>query len=185
MSLASPPWRTSSAPVSLPETAGLDSASSTVLRTMNVADLDAVLEVEARAYSFPWSRGNFIDSLAAGYHAQVLSSAATGELLGYLIAQPGVDELHLLNLTVSPDHQRHGHARQLLDALEAHARERALATLWLEVRAGNVRAREIYRVRGFAEVGLRRAYYPAAASRREDAVVMSLALHREAADAAR
>jgi ribosomal-protein-alanine N-acetyltransferase len=48
--------------------------------------------------------------------------------------------------------------------------------LWLEVRAGNQRARALYRQRGYAEVGLRRGYYPAAQGLREDAVVMSLAV---------
>jgi ribosomal-protein-alanine N-acetyltransferase len=50
--------------------------------------------------------------------------------------------------------------------------------LWLEVRASNERARRLYARRGFAEVGLRRGYYPAAQGRREDAVVMSLEVRR-------
>lgn len=142
------------------------------LRTMQVADLDAVHAIEQRAYAFPWSRGNFIDSLAAGYQAAVLE--ADGALLGYFIAMAGVDEMHLLNVTVAPEHQGRGHARSMLDALEAECRRLHLATLWLEVRESNERARALYRRRGFAEVGLRRGYYPAPASRREDAIVMRL-----------
>ena len=52
----------------------------------------------------------------------------------------------------------------------------SLATLWLEVRASNARARQVYARRGFAEVGLRRGYYPAGKAQREDAIVMSLPL---------
>jgi len=44
------------------------------------------------------------------------------------------------------------------------------------VRASNVRARHVYARRGFAEVGLRRGYYPAGKAQREDAIVMSLPL---------
>ena len=143
-------------------------------RPMARHDLDAVLDIEARAYSFPWSRGNFVDSLAAGYIAEVLEAPATG-LAGYFVAMPGVDELHLLNITVAPAWQGRGQGQALLDAVQAHARQRALATLWLEVRQSNQRARDFYRQRGFAEVGLRRAYYPAT-GRREDAIVMSLPL---------
>lgn len=153
------------------------------LRAMQVQDLDAVLAIETSAYSFPWSRGNFIDSLAAGYHAQVLLVDGGG-IAGYIVAMPGVDELHLLNITVAPDWQGRGLARQMLDALEAHGRRHALPTLWLEVRRSNERAQALYRSRGFAEVGRRRGYYPAAHGRREDAIVMKLALDgREGGDA--
>jgi [ribosomal protein S18]-alanine N-acetyltransferase len=143
-------------------------------RTMLAADLAAVVNVESRAYGHPWSRGNFIDSLAAGYIAELLDSRDAG-VVGYFVAMPGVDELHLLNITVAPEWQGRGHGSALLDVVQAHATECGLSTLWLEVRESNHRARALYRRRGFAEVGLRRAYYPAA-GRREDAVVMSLPL---------
>lgn len=142
-------------------------------RPMTVRDLDAVVAVEQRAYSHPWSRGNFTDSLAAGYLAEVwwLGEA----VLGYFIAMPGVEELHLLNITVAPERQGQGHGRTMMAALRQHALQAAAASLWLEVREGNHRARALYRSLGFAEVGLRRGYYPAAV-RREDAVVMRLVL---------
>ncbi len=143
-------------------------------RPMTVHDLDAVLAVEARSYSHPWSRGNFTDSLAAGYLAEVLL-ADGGDVAGYFIAMAGVDELHLLNITVAPEWQGQGQGSALLDVVQGQARARGLMTLWLEVRHGNERARALYRRLGFAEVGLRRAYYPGAVHR-EDAIVMSLAL---------
>jgi ribosomal-protein-alanine N-acetyltransferase len=139
---------------------------------MALHDLDAVVRVESSAYSFPWSRGNFVDSLAAGYLAEVLEDPA-GLLLGYFVAMVGVDEMHLLNITVAPPHQGCGHGHTLLDAVQACARELRLGSLWLEVRASNVRARALYARRGFAEVGVRKGYYPAPV-RREDAVVMSV-----------
>lgn len=145
------------------------------LRPMHVGDVDRVLAIESRAYSFPWTRGNFIDSLAAGYLAELLVDA-DDDIIGYFVSMLGVDEMHLLNLTVAPAWQRMGHARTLLDALERRCREHDVPALWLEVRAGNDRARHLYRRRGFVEVGLRRHYYPAGHGAREDAVVMSLPL---------
>jgi ribosomal-protein-alanine N-acetyltransferase len=142
---------------------------------MQYGDLDAVLSVERAAYSFPWTRGNVIDSLAAGYLAEMLVDDVVG-LVGYYVAMAGVDEMHLLNLTVTPAQQRRGHSRTLLDALERRCREQHLSALWLEVRASNARARQVYARRGFAEVGLRRGYYPAGKAQREDAIVMSLPL---------
>ena len=150
------------------------------LQAMQAGDVEAVLAIEQRAYEFPWSRGNFIDSLSAGYLAQVLR-AADGSVLGYFLAMQGVDELHLLNITVLPECQGQGLARLMLDALQVLAREHGGAQIWLEVRQGNERARRVYARYGFAEVGLRRAYYPAAEGRREDAVLMSLRLAEGAA----
>jgi [ribosomal protein S18]-alanine N-acetyltransferase len=148
------------------------------LRPMRADDLDAVMAIEAAAYDFPWTRGNFIDSLAAGYLALVLAQGQRGEgaLVAYLMAMRGVGEMHLLNVTVAPPWQRRGLAQQLLAALEQACRAEQLPLLWLEVRASNRRARDIYRLRGFAEVGLRRGYYPALGGQREDAVVMRLEL---------
>ena len=145
-------------------------------RPMRVSDLDIVLEIERSAYAFPWSRGNFIDSLAAGYWACLLCDESSGELVAYAVAMDGVGESHLLNLTVQPAHEHRGHARRLLRELVAHARERGSMSLWLEVRQSNQRARAVYQRYGFAEVGTRRGYYPAAGQQREDAQVLRLDL---------
>lgn len=145
------------------------------LLPMSALNLDAVLAIEVAAYAFPWSRGNFVDSLASGYDARVLY-AADGQMLGYFVAMAGVDEMHLLNITVAPAHQHRGHARHMIDALVAACRARRAQQLWLEVRESNARARAIYLQRGFEQVGVRRGYYPAPHGRREDAIVMSLVL---------
>jgi ribosomal-protein-alanine N-acetyltransferase len=137
-------------------------------RAMTVADITPVMRLEAQAYSHPWTHGNFVDSLAAGHLAEVLESDA---VIGYFVAMVGVDELHLLNLTVAPAWQGHGHGSALLEAVLVQARALHLPTVWLEVRASNERARALYARRGFDEVGLRRGYYPAQRGR-EDAVVM-------------
>ena len=136
--------------------------------------LNAVLALELRAYAHPWSRGNFIDALASGHQAQLLM--ADDVLLGYFIAMKGVDEVHLLNITIAPDHQGQGWAWVCLDALALWARGQGAQWLWLEVRVGNVRAMKVYAAHGYKRVGLRKNYYPAADGEREDAIVMSLKL---------
>lgn len=136
--------------------------------------IDAVLAVEQLAYEHPWTRGNFLDSVRSGYQAQVL--VAHHQLLGYFVAMKGVDEVHLLNLTVDPQLQGQGWGRVMLDALAVWSRGQCAQWLWLEVRAGNVRAQQIYERNGYRRVGDRKAYYPDAGGRREDAVVMSLKL---------
>jgi len=133
--------------------------------------LDEVMRVEDRAYLLPWSRANFLDALHSGYQAQML--VAQGQVLGYFVAMQGVDEVHLLNITVAPEFQGQGWARLLLEALAIWSRGVGAQWLWLEVRVGNARAIHVYEAQGFARVGLRKGYYPAGQGLREDAIVMS------------
>ena len=82
------------------------------------ADLDEVLAIEVVSHIHPWTRGNFSDSLAAGHWAYCirpqLDQAIKGSYLdpqvlwAYCILFPAVDELHLLNITVSPKLRRLG-----------------------------------------------------------------------------
>lgn len=145
------------------------------LAAMAVADLDEVLAIEVQAYTAPWSRGNFVDSLAAHYEARVLRGP-DGALWAYFMAMPGVDEMHLLNLTVAPEQSGRGLARYMLDQLCEISRQYGADQLWLEVRISNARARQLYERYGFAQAGVRRGYYPAVGGQREDAVLMSLQL---------
>ena len=144
------------------------------LAPMRESDLDAVLALELQVYPHPWQRQHFADCLADGYQAQMLMAGDT--LLGYFVAMPGFEEAHLLNLAVSPNHQRQGWALVLLDALVLWARGKGLQWVWLEARASNPRAVQVYQARGFRTVGRRKDYYPASHGQREDALVMSLKL---------
>ena len=159
---------------------------------MTQAALTQVASVEQSAYKYPWTRGNFSDSLNAGYQAQMLlggqaQGESPAELLGYFVAMKGVDETHLLNITVAPKHQLQGWGRLMLDALALWSRGEGAQWLWLEVRPSNAHAKALYLRYGFREVGLRKGYYPEGStsllgtSARENAVVMSLALNGLAA----
>jgi tRNA threonylcarbamoyladenosine biosynthesis protein TsaB len=155
----------------IPAAAATAAVTGWVQRPLTAADIDAVVAVEQGAYSHPWSRGNFVDSLAAGHLA--LGRWQGDALIAYLIAQAGADEVHLLNLTVARAHLRRGHARQLIGELLAWGRERGAQRVLLEVRQSNAGAQALYRAAGFSTDGLRRRYYPAGGGQREDAVLMS------------
>lgn len=153
---------------------------SAVFRTMEAgfepmteARLDEVVAVERRAYAHPWTRGNFADSLRSGYEAQLLCAGEV--LIGYFVAMRGVDEVHLLNITVDLAYQGQGWGRVMLDALALWSRGQGAQWLWLEVRTSNVRAQHVYQRYGYRRVGERRNYYPAEQGR-EDAIVMSYKL---------
>lgn len=136
---------------------------------MRETDVDAVVAAEGRIYPFPWSRGNFADSLAAGYSSWVCREE--GELAGYAVMMVVMDEAHLLNLSILPERQRRGLGSDLLSHLFHVARQHGARRMLLEVRPSNVSGLALYRRFVFSEIGRRKGYYPAHDGR-EDAVVM-------------
>lgn len=137
---------------------------------MTEADLDAVAAAEARIHAFPWTRGNFADSLATGHQAWLAQQG--GRMIGYAVVMQVLDEVHLLNISVLPELQRGGRGSSLLAHLCGQARLCAATRMLLEVRPGNLAGQGFYRRHGFVEIGRRRDYYPAHAGR-EDAIVMA------------
>ncbi|MET2522850.1 ribosomal protein S18-alanine N-acetyltransferase [Ralstonia pseudosolanacearum] len=150
---------------------------------MSALDVAAVAAVEQAAFAFPWSRGNFEDSLKSGHLGIVLRDGGN-QVAGYLILMPVVDEMHLLNVTVAPAWQRQGLGRWLLRAAQALTLAHGFASLLLEVRPSNTGAIALYRCVGFAEIGRRKRYYPAENNTREDALVMRIACEAGGVEAA-
>ncbi len=140
-----------------------------ILRDMTDADLDAVLRIEYEVHAHPWTRGNFSDALRSKYQCKVYE--ASGDMLGYAVLMLGVDEADLLDIAIAARHQRRGLGRSLLEEMVALARRAGMRRVLLEVRASNAAAIGLYRKAGFADIGLRRDYYPASGGR-EDAIVM-------------
>ncbi len=139
------------------------------LRPMAAADLDAVEGIEQDVYSHPWTRGNFADSIEAGYQCWVMEHA--GSVAGYCVVMIAAGEAHLLNLSIAAALQRRGLGGELLAFVMRMAREQGAATVYLEVRISNAAGRALYARHGFAEIGRRRDYYPHHDGR-EDAVTM-------------
>jgi ribosomal-protein-alanine N-acetyltransferase len=160
-------------------------------------DLLALHDIEKTAYSFPWSLAAFQDCISSHYWMQKLTLSSSfvqadeevlaqksslqkdfnaTEMDAYIVAMPVLDEVHLLNITVKPCLQGQGLGRYLLQHLQAWAQSQNAQSIWLEVRASNSKAIALYLAYGFIQKGRRKAYYPDAAGKREDAIVMSLAL---------
>ena len=142
-------------------------------RPMQEADLPWVAARDAELYPFPWSQGNFADSMAAGYACWVMLDGA--EPVGYGVLMMVIDEAHILNISVVASRQRVGLGRRLLGHFADVARTNGARRLLLEVRPSNGPALALYERAGFQTIGRRKGYYPAVGGR-EDGLVMSLAL---------
>ena len=140
---------------------------------MDVHDLDEVHAIEYRVYPYPWSRGNFADSISSGYSCWVCRIG--GELVGYAVIMMVLDEAHLLNISVDQSRHGMGFGARLLRHAMAVARTLGARMLLLEVRPSNERALQLYKHFGFVRIGVRKAYYPAHEGR-EDALVLTHAL---------
>ena len=140
---------------------------------MTADDLDVVVALEASLQNFPWTRGNFADSLASGHEMHVLR--LFGDVVGFSVVVSILDEAHLLVIGVDRRHQRCGHGTRLLRQVIETARAGGAARLLLGGGPGNTRAVAFYQDFGFARIGVRRGYYPALAGR-EDALVFEMEL---------
>lgn len=147
--------------------------SAPILAPMREEDLGEVLEIENAIYSHPWSRGNFADSLRAGYAC--MTWRLEGELVGYFVLMAAAGESHLLNLSVGRRWQRGGRGTALLREAAGLSRRLGAHNMFLEVRPSNLAAQALYRRFGFRKIAVRRDYYPAHQGR-EDALVLSLDL---------
>ncbi len=140
-------------------------------RPMLEADIDRILEIERRAYQFPWGAGVFRDCLRMHYITCVAEDVRQ-QIHGYALMSHGAGEAHILNLCVDVARQRCGLGRFLLHRLIEQAQKKKLSTVYLEVRPSNEAALALYDSEGFNEIGQRRDYYPAAKGR-EDAILLA------------
>ena len=142
-------------------------------RRMRMPDVPEVARLEKSLYEFPWSAGNFRDSVNAGYDCWTV---AHGEaVIGYAILMVALDEAHLLNFAVAAEWQNQGIGREFLRHMIEEARTAGCQIVYLEVRPSNLPARHLYRAMGFQQIAIRPEYYPAI-SGREDALFLGLSL---------
>lgn len=143
------------------------------IRTMHPTDLDRIILIEREIFLFPWSPGNFSDSIKAGYLCQVMEQADT--IVGYGIMMMSPDEAHILTLGIAANWQKKGFGKKLLQHLIQNACSMNAKSILLDVRESNRGAAQLYQQMGFQQIATRKGYYPAMCGR-EDARVMQLML---------
>ncbi len=144
------------------------------LRPMTEADLDRIMEIELSVYPHPWTRGIFTDCIRVGYKCWVLEDDVN--IIGYAVLSIAVDEVHLLNVSIDLSHQNQGLGRQLIIQMCDVAKQYNAESMLLEVRPSNYAAVYLYNSIGFNEIGVRKNYYPSSNGKREDALIMAMAL---------
>lgn len=138
---------------------------------MTVDDVNDVLFIEQHQNPNPWTRQIFIDCLNVRYPSYVLCDT-NQDIVGFLMTSLMVDELHLLNIAISPSYRRQGLGSRLIDFLKNKAESYNAKQIILEVRESNTAAIQLYQLHQFKQIGIRKDYYKTSTGR-EHAVVYS------------
>jgi len=136
---------------------------------MTEGHIDEICEIEKDCFSVPWSRDMFLEEFDRPTPAYYFIAADAGMILGYAGMWHIINEGHITNIAVRPEHRRSGIGQRLLDKLIETAMEQEMIGLTLEVRMNNTPAQGLYAKNGFKPEGIRKNYYP---ETREDAVIM-------------
>jgi [ribosomal protein S18]-alanine N-acetyltransferase len=152
------------------------------INPMRISDVENVCAIENSIYDFPWTGGNFVDSLNAGYCGTVvrrthdsIQTQVLSPIMAYAMTMKLPDGVHLLNISVARQFQGQGLGRAYLRTIVDCARSQNTDGILLEVRPTNKAAIALYLEQGFSQIGVRKGYYPSVHNQREDALVFSLA----------
>ena len=143
-------------------------STDSVIRQMIQQDISDVIAIEQLVFTIPWTAHAFrmeLKNQLAMYRVAVLEEKVVAYGGMWLI----LDEAHVTNVAVHPDHQGCGLGQRIMEALMQAAREKSLKRMTLEVRRKNQPAIALYRKLGFLMAGIRPGYYQDTG---EDALIM-------------
>jgi [ribosomal protein S18]-alanine N-acetyltransferase len=142
-----------------------------VIRKMTVDDIPAVVELDKMSFSLPWPERSFRFELTDNPASRCWVTEVEGGIVGMVVVWLFVAEAHVATLATHPNFRRQGIAKRLLSHALQHLSNEGAQSSFLEVRASNIAAQEMYRKFGYKESGRRRHYYK---DNDEDAILMHL-----------
>jgi len=132
------------------------------LEPMQLADIEAVLAIEQKSFSMPWTDAMFRSELQNERTSHMLVARVAPDdcsLVGYLGYRIVLDEMHVILIAVAPAWRQRGIARQMMHQAMDQARAAGCTRATLEVRVSNIPAQQLYYSLRFAPVGTRPKYY--------------------------
>ena len=142
---------------------------SYTVRRMKLEDVPKVHAIELATFPTPWSEQSFIDEMTKNVCARYMVAEEDGKILAYAGAWMVLDEGHITNIAVAPEHRGRGIGKAVTQALKQYAANLGVDYMMLEVRRSNLVAQSMYKKLGFIELGYRKRYYE---DNGEDALLM-------------
>jgi ribosomal-protein-alanine N-acetyltransferase len=135
--------------------------------------LEQLHQLESLSHSNPWSKKLLEEEFKNPVSQRICLFGSEGEVVAYVFNHLVEDELHVLNLTVSPKFRRRGIGGFLLEEALREASNGGAIRALLEVRPSNIPAVGLYRKLGFKIMAKRKRYY---SDNKEDALMLELEL---------
>ena len=129
------------------------------MRRAEPRDLDSIQHIEQVSFSSPWSRADLSRDISGNPVARYLVLELDGEVIGFAGAHIVLDEGHVTNVAIAPEHRGKGYSRRLAGALIQYAANLGVSYMTLEVRKSNRAAIRLYASLGFVSVSTRKNYY--------------------------
>src|SRR5215207_120979 len=142
-----------------------------LIRKMTLDDIEQVIAIDRVSFSLPWPERSFRFDLTDNPASRCWVAEIDGKVAGMIVAWLIVDEVHVATIATHPDFRRRGVAKKLLAHTLQYLKEEGAQSSFLEVRASNFAAQEMYRKFGYEESGVRPRYYK---DNDEDALLMTL-----------
>lgn len=140
-----------------------------LIRKMEEKDIETVYNIEKDAFSLPWSKGAFANSLDDEFQLFFVAEEE-GHIAGYVGIMTVCKEVNITNIAVDKEKRRQGIANKLMDYVIQYARDNKDDIIYLEVRKSNEKAQKLYEKVGFEIIGERKNFYTKPV---EDAILMS------------
>ncbi|HID94309.1 MAG TPA: ribosomal-protein-alanine N-acetyltransferase [bacterium (Candidatus Stahlbacteria)] len=137
-----------------------------MIRRMQLADLQQILEIEKECFKVPWPKIAFLNILTREDNYSIVYELET--IIGYGISLILSDSIYIANLAVKDKFRRQGIGSMLLSNMLRYGYKIGRKKAKLEVRISNTPAISLYEKLGFRRAGVIKCYYPDG----EDALIM-------------
>lgn len=144
-----------------------------MIRSMTVGDLDQVMLLELACFSVPWTKQAFESELVNNQLAHYIVIEEDNQIIGYGGVWYIMDEGHITNVAIHPQHRKRGLGKTLVKGMISDAMHHQIKHMTLEVRKSNIAAITLYERMGFETAGVRPKYYT---DNNEDALIMWIEL---------
>lgn len=141
-----------------------------IIDFMKEEDIDEILDISSLSFSISWSKNSYIQELTNPV-ARYLVAKIDNKVIGFIGTWIVLDESHITNIAVHPNHRKQGIASKLVEELLNYCKSQGCISYTLEVRSTNKAAKSLYEKYNFKQDGVRKGYYE---DNKEDAIIMWL-----------
>lgn len=145
-----------------------------IIRKTRLTDINDIYKIELAQSSSPWKKEHFVDEISNDLsYFFVIENYISNEIIGFIIFWIIDDIAELHSVAISDIYKRSGNGLSLINNMFELLKKKKIREIFLEVRASNIPAINLYKKLEFKEINIRNNYYK---SPPEDALVFRKSL---------